>query len=159
MDGRLARVARFFCESLLFFASKFFQKMAYSFSKKMALAACLSALLAVAFGAFGAHMLRERLTPTQLHTWETAVFYQFIHALALLFLSLFSEKTGDEKLIRWAGWCWVAGICCFSGSLYLLACRDFLSLPLGILGPITPVGGLLFMAGWGMLAWRVFKNS
>lgn len=125
----------------------------------MAFAACLFAGLAVVFGAFGAHLLREKLSPAQLHTWETAVFYQFIHALALLILSLFTDENRPGKSFQWVSRCWAAGIFCFSGSLYLLACRDLVALPVAFLGPLTPVGGLLFLAGWGIAARRFLKNS
>ncbi len=95
-------------------------------------------------GAFGAHALRERLEPLLLHTWETAVLYQLVHAVALLFLAVGIGRGGAaEGWLARAGWSWVAGIVLFSGSLYALA--------LGgprLLGPVTPLGGVAFVVGW-----------
>lgn len=95
-------------------------------------------------GAFGAHALRERLVPSLLHTWETAVLYQLVHAVALLFLAVgISRGPAAEGWLAGAGWSWVAGIVLFSGSLYALA--------LGgprLLGPVTPLGGVAFVVGW-----------
>lgn len=111
-------------------------------------------LLAVVLGAFGAHALEARLSAEQQATWETAVHYQFFHALALMGVALLAERHGNRAL-TWAGWCFVAGILCFSGSLYLLSWG--LQGWSGVLGPITPIGGLLFIAGWAVLfaaAWR-----
>jgi uncharacterized membrane protein YgdD (TMEM256/DUF423 family) len=109
---------------------------------------------AVALGAFGAHALQERLAITGYQkTWETAVFYHVSHTLAALFTALAAE-TGKlsfpaaRHILR----CWLIGCLLFSGSLYILA--------LGgprIFGPITPLGGLFFMLGWGGLGWTVFK--
>jgi uncharacterized membrane protein YgdD (TMEM256/DUF423 family) len=100
--------------------------------------------LAVALGAFGAHSLRSTLESRgMLDAWNKAVFYQFIHAIALLVLALYGT------INRGACWLLFAGILLFSGSLYLLAlipqARDWL-------GPVTPVGGLCFLAGWAWLA-------
>ena len=101
--------------------------------------------LAVALGAFGAHSLRSTLEARgMLDVWNKAVFYQFIHAIALLVLALYGTINRGACLLL------LMGIFLFSGSLYLLAlipqARDWL-------GPVTPVGGLCFLAGW---AWLVF---
>ncbi len=97
--------------------------------------------LAVALGAFGAHALKGTL---QAHgtseVWKTAVLYHFIHAVALLVLATLPAAG------RFASWLFVAGIILFSGSLYLLALTN-----LKWLGPITPLGGLCFLAGWACL--------
>ena len=94
--------------------------------------------LAVALGAFGAHALRSTLEGrVTLSTWNTAVLYHFIHAIALLALALYG--TGN----RGAWWLLFAGIILFSGSLYLIALTN-----LRWLGPVTPIGGLCFLAGW-----------
>ena len=111
--------------------------------------------LGVIFGAFGAHALKAILTEQALANWQTAVQYQFIHSLALLFLSA-QPKT---KQIRMASWFFVFGILLFSGSLYLLSLRDILVLPLSFLGPITPIGGLFFTAGWLILFFSGLKKS
>ncbi len=96
--------------------------------------------LAVALGAFGAHALRETLDAHRAHAiWNTAVLYHFLHGLALLVLSLYPGH-------RLVGALFVAGIALFSGSLYVLALTQATWL-----GPITPVGGLCFLAGWACL--------
>ena len=74
-------------------------------SKKCFVAGCLLAGFAVGFGAFGAHAMENALSFAQKKTWETAVTYQFVHALALLFLGLFMEKNGQNRLLGWASWC------------------------------------------------------
>ena len=99
--------------------------------------------LAVGLGAFGAHGLRSTLQARgMLDVWNKAVFYQFIHALALLVLALYGTINRGACLLL------LIGILLFSGSLYLLALTS-----LRWLGPITPLGGLCFLAGW---AWLVF---
>ncbi len=96
--------------------------------------------LAVALGAFAAHGLKARLTPEMLTVFETGVRYHVYHALALLALG---AARGPDK----AGWCFIAGIVVFSGSLYVLALTGEKRL-----GMITPLGGLLFLAGWVIFA-------
>ena len=102
--------------------------------------------LGVALGAFGAHGLRGRLSPEMLAVFETAVRYQMYHTLALLITGLVMART-DGWLFHLAGWCFVAGILIFSGSLYALALTG-----VTVLGAITPIGGLAFLAGWACLA-------
>ena len=113
-------------------------------------AAGVLGLTGVALGAFGAHGLRDMLEPAgRLETWKTAVFYQLLHAVALLALSGWSDPAA-----RKIGWCWIIGALFFSGSLYGLA--------LGgpkILGPITPLGGVAFLAGWAGVAASAWKRS
>jgi uncharacterized membrane protein YgdD (TMEM256/DUF423 family) len=97
--------------------------------------------LAVALGAFGAHGLRSTLEPRgMVDVWNKAVFYQFIHAVALLVLALYGT------INRGAWWLLFIGIVVFSGSLYLLALTN-----VKWLGAVTPVGGLCFLAGWAWL--------
>ncbi len=99
-------------------------------------------MLAVALGAFGAHALKATLTASNhLQTWQTAVQYHAWHALALVVLA---DKPTVSNVSRF---CFAAGILLFSGSLYLLALFD-----LRWLGPITPLGGVAFLLGWGWLA-------
>ncbi|MBK8490446.1 MAG: DUF423 domain-containing protein [Saprospirales bacterium] len=117
------------------------------------------ALVAVAFGALGAHALKEVLSPGSLATFETGVRYQFYHALAL-FITSFAYAQRPETLFRWAGRLFIAGVFCFSGSLYLLSTRELLGIGHWTwLGPITPLGGLLFLSGWWLLAWGAWRNG
>ena len=105
--------------------------------------AAVLCFLAVALGAFGAHGLRSSLEARgMLDAWNKAVFYHFIHAVALLVLALYGS------INRGACWLLIIGILLFSGSLYLLALTN-----LRWLGAVTPFGGLCFLAGW---AWLVF---
>jgi len=101
--------------------------------------------LAVALGAFGAHALRNRLDAAHRATFETAVHYQMFHALAAAILGIAGVAALGGAAV-WAGWLFVAGIAAFSGSLYILSLR-----PLRALGPVTPLGGLLYLAGWAVL--------
>jgi uncharacterized membrane protein YgdD (TMEM256/DUF423 family) len=114
--------------------------------KTFLLLGAVAAFLAVALGAFGAHGLRARLSPEMLAVFQTGVQYHMSHALALILVSgIMGRMSG--WLIQTAGWCFVGGIVFFSGSLYLLAVTG-----VTILGAVTPIGGLLFLAGWACLA-------
>jgi uncharacterized membrane protein YgdD (TMEM256/DUF423 family) len=114
--------------------------------KNFLLLGAVAAFLAVALGAFGAHGLRGRLSPEMMAVFQTGVQYHMAHALALILVSVIMGRM-DGRLIHIAGWCFAAGIVFFSGSLYLLAITG-----VTILGAITPIGGLLFLAGWACLA-------
>lgn len=107
---------------------------------------CIFAFLGVAAGAFGAHALRTRVPPDLLAVFETGARYQMYHALALLAVALAAARV-PSRVLRAAGWLFAAGIVVFSGSLYLLALTG-----VRVLGAITPLGGLCFLAGWIALA-------
>ena len=107
----------------------------------------VSALIAVAAGAFGAHALRSRLEPASLAVFETGARYQMYHALALVAAAFALSQWPASRLAVWAGWLFVAGTILFSGSLYLLALSG-----VRWLGAITPLGGVAFMLGWLCLA-------
>ncbi len=112
----------------------------------------LSALIAVAAGAFGAHSLRERVAPDLLAVFETAARYQMYHAPALL-ATAWAWTQWPGVAIRLSGWCFVTGTVLFSGSLYALALTGN-----RWLGAVTPLGGLAFMLGWGALAWSAWGS-
>ncbi len=103
---------------------------------------CVLAGLGVAAGAFGAHALEHTMSPDLLEAFGTAARYQLIHALALLFVGLATERWPDR---RWdvAGFLFTAGVVVFSGSLYVLSMTGS-----RWLGAITPIGGGCFLAGW-----------
>lgn len=103
--------------------------------------------LGVALGAFGAHGLRSRLTPEMLAVFEIGVRYQMYHVLALLIVAAAIGHLGSARLLEISGWSFIAGIVLFSGSLYVLTMTG-----IGVLGAITPIGGLFFLLGWGSLA-------
>jgi uncharacterized membrane protein YgdD (TMEM256/DUF423 family) len=112
----------------------------------------LSACVAVAAGAFGAHGLRDLVSADRLVVWETAARYQMYHALGLLIVAyLAGQKSAGPARI--GGWLFVAGTILFSGSLYALTLTG-----ISILGAITPLGGLAFIAGWLVLAWGVWRR-
>lgn len=98
--------------------------------------------LGVAAGAFGAHILKSRLSPDLLEIYEKGARYQMFHALALLAVGLFARQTSSST-INVAGWCFTLGTVVFSGTLYVLALTG-----IRVLGAITPLGGLAFLAGW-----------
>lgn len=110
----------------------------------------LFAGLAVIAGAFGAHSLKQSLSPAMLNVWHTAVNYQMWHALGLGLLAL---QTKPLPVTRWCSRLFLAGIGLFSGSLYLLALTD-----LRWLGMITPAGGLAFIAAWLLLSFSAWRN-
>lgn len=109
--------------------------------------AFLSAL-SVLIGAFGAHQLKKFLSPDVLNTFQTGVQYQFYHSMGLI-LSGILLKRYPNNLVMWSGRLFVLGIIFFSGSLYLLALLEsFKGMGLGAFGLLTPIGGILFVAGW-----------
>lgn len=112
----------------------------------------LAALTAVAFGAFGAHALKGRLSAEMLNLWRTGVEYHAFHALGLLAVGLAADRLQESLLLRWSGWLMLGGIVLFSGSLYALALTGE-----RWLGAITPVGGLAFLAAWALLVAAVLR--
>lgn len=109
--------------------------------------------LGVAIGAFGAHAFKAALEATgRTDTFETAVRYQFYHALALLFIGLLLFKL-DSKLLHYSGNLMLAGTLIFSGSLYSLCMTG-----IKWLGAITPIGGVLMIVGWVLLALGISRQ-
>lgn len=120
--------------------------------------ASISGFLVVALGAMGAHILEKQLTPQRMEIWDKAVRYQFFHTLALLGLAMILRLTGPSRLLILSALLFTAGIVFFSGSLYLLSTREITRLSVGWLGPVTPLGGLCWMAAWLLLAlWFIRK--
>ena len=119
--------------------------------KNILIKGAILGMLAVLGGAFGAHALKEVLTPEHLVSYQTGIRYQLIHAVVLLFLFLLTLKFTNKQfkiaanLIFW-------GVILFSGSIYILTLRNIIGLEvLKFAGPITPIGGLLIISGWVML--------
>lgn len=109
--------------------------------------------LAVGLGAFGAHALADILEASgRLETYKTAVLYHFIHSLGLLIVGLIAEKY-SHRFVIWAGRLMGFGILFFSGSLYILCFTN-----IGVFGAITPIGGVLFIAGWVLVFMGVKKS-
>jgi uncharacterized membrane protein YgdD (TMEM256/DUF423 family) len=118
----------------------------------------LLAMIAVILGAFGAHALKEMIPAAQLITFETGVRYQFYHAFAILLVDLLIHFRKTNTLVV-AGWLFTAGVVFFSGSLYALSLQSMMSSSVSFLGPITPLGGLLFILGWGALFLSGFSHT
>lgn len=115
-------------------------------------AGALMAGLAVAAGAFGAHALKGRLSPELLQVFETGVRYQMYHALGLLAVAVACDRWPQTNF-NLVGWLMVSGIVLFSGSLYALCLTGVRAL-----GAITPLGGVCFLAGWALMAWKVARG-
>jgi uncharacterized membrane protein YgdD (TMEM256/DUF423 family) len=120
------------------------------------IAGAINGFLAVALGAFGAHLLEGRVADKYLSTWGTAVQYQMFHALALVAIGILmsSKILGHVSQLNVAGYLILAGIIIFSGSLYVLSLTG-----ISILGAVTPIGGVAFLAGWIMLIVAAVKNA
>lgn len=117
----------------------------------------LGAALAVVLGALGAHFIEKNFSQRSVELFHTASSYQMYHSLGILLAGVLAERRKHLSFL-WPAILFGAGIICFSGSLYLLAIRDVLSFNTRILGPVTPIGGVLFIAGWVLLALKAFKN-
>lgn len=115
--------------------------------KHILLLGTLSLALAVLIGAFGAHGLKALVTPEKLATFETGVRYHFYHGLGLILLGLHSPKTTKPAI------CFSAGILLFSFNCYIYVLTNF-----KIFALIVPVGGILFVAGWLLFAWDIYKS-
>jgi uncharacterized membrane protein YgdD (TMEM256/DUF423 family) len=109
--------------------------------------------LSVAAGAFASHALREKISERSLEIFETGARYQMYHALALLLVALLISRTvSPQPTLVASGWLFIIGIAIFSGSLYALSLTG-----IKILGAITPLGGVAFIAGWGTLAFAAWS--
>ncbi|MBL7938631.1 MAG: DUF423 domain-containing protein [Flavobacteriales bacterium] len=117
-------------------------------------------LVGVACGAFGAHALKVRLSPEALAQWKTAVDYQFYHGLGLVLLAALDSRV-PTAAGNWVRRLFIGGVFLFCGSIYLLSTRELLGTYAlsPILGPITPLGGLLFMAGWAVLLVTALRGT
>lgn len=115
--------------------------------------------IAVILGAFGAHSLKAVLSESQLATFETGVRYHYYHTFAIFGVFLLEQKLPTKK-INLINTLFLIGIFLFSGSIYLLACKDILGIEnLKFLGPITPIGGTFFIIGWILLATASLKKT
>lgn len=120
------------------------------------IAACgaLNMLIAIACGAFGAHALKNLLSPDMLSIWHTAVQYQMAHALGMLLIVALTPRLLSTPALSRIGIAFLFGIIVFSGSLYGLALTG-----VRWLGAITPIGGVAFLVGWGLLGWGMLKRK
>ena len=122
--------------------------------RRVVILGAIFGMLGVGMGAFGAHALKEKLSPESLQIFETGVRYQFYHAFALLAVGIL-YKDFSGKLLQWAGVLFICGTILFSGSLYVLTGGQSIKW----IGAVTPFGGLCFIIGWLLLAAGVYKKN
>lgn len=128
--------------------------------KKFMAAGAYLAAFGVALGAFGAHGL-QKLTEDEkiIHGFQTGVQYHLWHSLALILAGIVFAGDFSTRLLKWSARCFIAGIILFSGSLYLLSFLKIRESSLtSVVGPVTPLGGVLFIAGWLLLAAAFLKK-
>ncbi len=127
-------------------------------NKRIVLTASIFGLIAVVLGAFGAHSLKAQIDSSALEIWAKGVEYQFYHVFALLFLAVVPGFR--SRYVNLAYWFFTLGIVFFSGSLYLLATREILHISfVNYIGPITPLGGLMFILGWATVLISTLTNK
>ena len=126
-------------------------------NRKILFIASMLGVIAIVFGAFGAHSLKEVLTTEQLNTFETGVKYQMYHALFLLFLG--NSNSITEKMKKYVLNLILFGVILFSGSIYLLATMAVTGINFKVIGILTPIGGLLLLLGWGIFGMQVLQKK
>ena len=117
-------------------------------SRGVLIAGLMLMLVGVMTGAFGAHAVKHMVSERYLDIWKTAANYQMIHALGLIGLAIHLQQNALNRWLKASGICLLLGVLVFSGSLYLMVILD-----LPRLGMLTPIGGLLFIAGW--MSWLI----
>lgn len=118
----------------------------------------LICLLAIVMGAFGAHMIENQFGERSSDIFDTAATYQMYHGLAILITCLISTQL-KSKLFKIAIYFFLIGTICFSGSLYLLAFKTIIGPAIHYVGPITPIGGLLYIIGWMLFIVGVIRSQ
>ncbi len=113
----------------------------------------INAFLSVALGAFGAHALEGKISAKYIETWNTGVQYQMFHAIGILIIGVMLGNLAPSSLLSWSGWLMLVGTILFSGSLYVLSLSG-----IKVLGAITPLGGVSFLAAWVLLIIFAAKN-
>lgn len=124
-------------------------------NKRILTWAAILAIIAIVFGAFGAHKLKELLTPQSLSSFETGVRYQMYHVFFLLFLGMYDGVSEAAK--KSIFYVVLIGVIFFSGSIYLLSTSSITGFDFSPIGIVTPIGGVLLIAGWALLL-RSFIN-
>lgn len=123
-------------------------------SKNLLTTAAILGMVTIILGAFGAHALKEIVSAEAILTYETGVKYQMYHVFALLLVALSPITDKQKKTISRL---LLAGILLFSGSIYILTFREHLTANIRFIGPVTPIGGACFIAGWAVLAYSYYK--
>jgi uncharacterized membrane protein YgdD (TMEM256/DUF423 family) len=121
-------------------------KMRRGKMKTFIIIGAINAFLSVALGAFGAHALEGKISQKYIETWNTGVLYQMFHALGILIVGVLIGNVSASSLLSWSGWLMLIGTILFSGSLYVLSLSG-----IKVLGAITPLGGVSFLAAWVLL--------
>ncbi|MFN5845764.1 MAG: DUF423 domain-containing protein [Flavobacteriia bacterium] len=126
-------------------------------NRKIVIVATSLLIMAIILGAFGAHGLKELVSPERLQTFEVGVKYQFYQGLGLLFLGLNSDKFTISMKAVWS--LLILATLMFSVSIYFLAIQEVLGMNLKFLGPVTPIGGLLMVIGWSLFLWNIIRQK
>ncbi len=121
-------------------------------NKSITLTGAILITLSIVLGAMAAHALKEVLEAKQLASFETGVRYAMYHGLAFLALGLAADRLPN---LKWVFRLQLIGVILFSGSIFLLAMQTIMGVSLKFLGPVTPLGGVLMIAGWGLLVFRI----
>lgn len=125
--------------------------------KKILISALFLGVIAIILGAFGAHGLKKVIEEPQLNSFEVGVRYQIYHALFLLFVAQSVWLTEKEKMIVF--YLTIFGVLLFSGSIYLLATATITNIKTKLIGPITPLGGLLLISSWIYCIYAIFAKK
>lgn len=125
-------------------------------TKKLLITGSILAGLSVALGALGAHWLKVNISSSALISFQTGVQYQMYHALTMLMMAALPRKF-HIRLFRFAFYAFLTGIIFFSGSIYLLSTREITGWSWSWMGPLTPLGGILFIAGWILLIFTAVR--
>ncbi|MBK6965304.1 MAG: DUF423 domain-containing protein [Bacteroidales bacterium] len=125
-------------------------------TKNLLITGSILAGLSVALGALGAHWLKQNLSPAALTSFQTGVQYQMYHALAILIMAALPTRF-HVRLFRIAFFAFLTGVIFFSGSIYLLSTREITGWTWSWMGPVTPLGGLMFIAGWILLIFTAVR--
>ncbi len=128
------------------------------YTRRLLITGCLLVATAILLGAFGAHGVKSLITEENLTVYKTGVYYHMIHGLGILLLGILSFHLPPEN-IKWSVYLILLGIIFFSGSLYLLSTRSVTGINWSFLGPMTPIGGLCFVAAWLLLVFKWIKNN
>jgi len=129
-------------------------------ARKFALLGTIFTAISIALGAFGAHALKSILPLESLIIFETGVRYQFMHSIALIILSLYVSKVSTPASFHKVGNLFWVGIVLFSGSLYGLSLQPLFQFSYKmILGPVTPLGGVCFILGWGIWGYQMYRSK
>lgn len=128
------------------------------FQKSSFISGAILIVIAIILGAFGAHSLEKAIPVDKLETFEVGVRYQMYHGFGLLFLGLISSYLSTS--LKWSLRLMLFGVLFFSGSIYILATQSLLGLDISkIIGPITPIGGLLLLISWSILIIKIIQEK